>query len=46
MRVGWAPWFAHERYSDEETQSWVRYPEAEQWRAGFLEPRCACSTPR
>ena len=32
------PYFSKERYSDEETQSWKRYPEYEQWLQGFLKP--------
>ena len=32
------PYFGRERYCDEETQSWKRYPTAEAWRAGFLQP--------
>lgn len=32
------PYFAKERYSDEPTQSYVRYPEPDAWRVGFLEP--------
>lgn len=32
------PYFIKEVYSDEPTQSSVRYPEAESWRTGFLEP--------
>ncbi len=32
------PYFSKERYAADDTQSWVRYPEAEQWRKGFLEP--------
>jgi hypothetical protein len=30
------PYFSKERYSDEETQSWKRYPRFDQWREGFL----------
>jgi hypothetical protein len=32
------PYFAKEHYSDEDTQSWVRYPTPESWREGFLAP--------
>lgn len=32
------PYYAKERYSDEETQSWVRYGSPETWREGFLVP--------
>jgi hypothetical protein len=35
------PYFAKERYSDEPTQSWKRYPEAEDWRRDFLVPMLA-----
>lgn len=35
------PYFAKERYSDEETQSWKRYPSPEEWRDGFLRPLLA-----
>lgn len=30
------PYFAKERYSYDDTQSWVRYKTADQWRKGFL----------
>ena len=30
------PYFSKEKYSDEETQSWKRYPEYKDWRDGFL----------
>jgi len=30
------PYFNKELYSEEETQSYVRYPEIEKWRVGFL----------
>lgn len=30
------PYFSKERYSDDETQSWVRYPTIDAWRDGFL----------
>lgn len=30
------PYFRKEHYSDDDTQSWKRYPEAESWREGFL----------
>lgn len=32
------PYFSKERYSDEPTQSFARYPKAESWRDGFLVP--------
>ncbi len=32
------PYFSKEHYSEEETQSWKRYPEGEDWRDGFLIP--------
>jgi hypothetical protein len=32
------PYFGKEQYSDDPTQSWVRYPSGEQWRSGFLAP--------
>jgi hypothetical protein len=32
------PYFTKEHYSDEPTQSWVRYPEPEAWQQGFLRP--------
>jgi hypothetical protein len=32
------PYFSKEHYSDDETQSWVRYKTGEDWRAGFLVP--------
>lgn len=32
------PYFAKEHYSEDDTQSWVRYQEGEDWRVGFLEP--------
>jgi len=32
------PYFCKEQYTDEETQSFRRYPQAEQWRDGFLRP--------
>jgi hypothetical protein len=32
------PYFAKERYSDEDTQSWKRYSSGEAWRDGFLRP--------
>jgi hypothetical protein len=35
------PYFSKERYSDEETQSWKRYPKSEEWREGFLVPMLA-----
>jgi ParB-like chromosome segregation protein Spo0J len=41
-RVGFAftspPYFSRERYSDEDTQSWVRHPGFDGWVAGFLRP--------
>jgi hypothetical protein len=35
------PYFSKERYSDEPTQSWKRYPTPNEWRAGFLHPMLA-----
>lgn len=35
------PYFCKERYSDEDTQSWRRYPTFEGWVAGFLRPMMA-----
>lgn len=32
------PYFSKERYADEPTQSFARYPQAESWREGFLVP--------
>jgi 16S rRNA G966 N2-methylase RsmD len=32
------PYFRKEEYCDEKTQSWIRYPEQEAWREGFLIP--------
>jgi hypothetical protein len=32
------PYFAKEKYADEPTQSFKRYPAADQWRSGFLLP--------
>jgi hypothetical protein len=32
------PYFDTEKYSQEETQSWKRYPETEDWLNGFLYP--------
>ena len=32
------PYFSKERYSEEETQSYRRYPTSEEWRDGFLVP--------
>lgn len=32
------PYFAKEHYSDDDTQSWVRYKEGEDWLRGFLVP--------
>lgn len=32
------PYFNKERYSDDPTQSWVRYPTADEWQEGFLRP--------
>lgn len=32
------PYFTLERYSDEETQSWKRYPQMSAWLEGFLFP--------
>jgi hypothetical protein len=31
------PYFSKERYSDDDTQSWKRYPSGEEWRDGFLQ---------
>lgn len=30
------PYFSKEHYSDEDTQSWVRYKTGDEWREGFL----------
>jgi hypothetical protein len=35
------PYFGKEMYSDEDTQSWKRYPAGEGWRKGFLVPMLA-----
>jgi hypothetical protein len=35
------PYFAKEHYSDDETQSWVRYRTGDAWRSGFLQPMLA-----
>lgn len=32
------PYFSKEHYSTEETQSYLRYPTADGWRRGFLQP--------
>jgi hypothetical protein len=32
------PYFSVERYSDDTTQSWVRYPTWDEWVRGFLHP--------
>jgi len=32
------PYFDTEKYSQEETQSWKRYPETDEWLNGFLYP--------
>jgi hypothetical protein len=32
------PYFTKEHYSEDDTQSWKRYPEADAWRDGFLLP--------
>ena len=32
------PYFTKEHYSQDDTQSWKRYPEADAWRLGFLVP--------
>jgi hypothetical protein len=32
------PYFSKEHYSDEDTQSWIRYRSFEDWRDGFLVP--------
>ena len=35
------PYFAKEHYSEDDTQSWVRYKTGEAWRSGFLVPMMA-----
>lgn len=47
VEEGWAdiaftspPYFDAERYSDDDTQSWVRYPTYPAWRVGFLVALC------
>lgn len=35
------PYFRKEHYSDDDTQSWKRYPTAEGWQRGFLAPMMA-----
>ena len=35
------PYFRKEHYSDDDTQSWKRYPTGEEWRDGFLTPMMA-----
>ena len=35
------PYFRKEHYSDEDTQSWVRYQTGDAWRDGFLVPMMA-----
>jgi hypothetical protein len=35
------PYFTKEHYSEDDTQSWKRYPEAAAWREGFLFPMMA-----
>ena len=35
------PYFRKEHYSDEDTQSWVRYQTGDAWRDGFLAPMMA-----
>lgn len=35
------PYFSKEHYSDDDTQSWVRYKTGEAWRRGFLVPMLA-----
>jgi hypothetical protein len=35
------PYFAQEKYSDEPTQSYIRYPEVNAWYRGFLVPTMA-----
>jgi hypothetical protein len=35
------PYFAKEHYSDDATQSWVRYKSGDDWRDGFLLPMLA-----
>lgn len=32
------PYFSKEHYSQDDTQSWVRYKTGDDWRSGFLEP--------
>jgi hypothetical protein len=32
------PYFTKEHYSNEATQSWIRYPQIDAWCEGFLEP--------
>jgi hypothetical protein len=34
------PYFDAEKYSDDDTQSWKRYPSYEKWRDGFLTELC------
>jgi SAM-dependent methyltransferase len=31
------PYYRRERYAQSDSQSWVRYPDYERWKAGFLE---------
>jgi hypothetical protein len=35
------PYFAKEHYSEDDTQSWVRYKTGEEWKCGFLFPMMA-----
>lgn len=35
------PYFCKEKYCDEKTQSWLRYPQASAWRDNFLLPTLA-----
>lgn len=35
------PYFSKEHYSDDDSQSWVRYRTGDEWRAGFLMPMLA-----
>lgn len=35
------PYFAKEHYSEDDTQSWVRYKTGDEWRDGFLMPMMA-----
>ena len=35
------PYFCKEHYSEDDTQSWKRYPTGDEWREGFLVPMMA-----